>query len=91
MEEDSSNTRNVGGEADSEVEENTEDKTEEAKASSKLVIFSSDEEDTVDFQTRIKRKKKRKRVMEFSGGSLSGTEGREKILIKKNICLCVRI
>lgn len=72
MEEDSSNTRHARGEADSEVEENTEDKAEEVAASSKMVIFSSDEEDPVTFQTRIKRKRKRKRVMEFSGWCLSG-------------------
>lgn len=68
MEEDSSSTRNARGEADSDVEENTEDKAEEDAASSKLIIFSSDEEDPVSIQTRIKRRKKRKRVMELSGG-----------------------
>ncbi|KAK3894227.1 hypothetical protein Pcinc_001989 [Petrolisthes cinctipes] len=65
IEENSSSTRNARGEVESEVE-NTEDKAEEVVASSKLIIFSSDEEDPVSIQTRIKRRKKRKRIMELS-------------------------
>lgn len=50
-----------------ESEAETAEKENQAEAFPKMIIYSSEDDDSEDIRTKTVRRKKRKRVVEFSG------------------------